>query len=213
MKASCIWLPEAIAIAGVALGTAIAIRGWPSWPWPDAAGQTWAAWAAAIATFLAAVIALWVAGRESRRSKRDKIAMAALYAAYLTPKLERYCEELRGICAAAFFAKEESSGILAMREKLEAIEIDLTLEQLMHLVPLEQHAAHRIAHGLAEADIACRAIRRIVDPSAAPRGYTQKLGNELSDAVDHIFVATETCKKLAAKYARPPSGQELYGNP
>lgn len=207
------WLPEAIAVAGVGLGTALAIRGWPSWSWPNADGQTWAAWVAAIATFLAAVIALWVANRESHRRKRDQVAMAALYAAHLAPKLNCYARKLRSTSAVADFYDDDDPAMPRMKDELHGIEIDVSLEQLMHLVPLERQAAHRIARGLALADMALDEIRRIVEPRATSQHYSLKLAGDLSMAADLIIVATETCERLAAKFSIPPSGEELYGEP
>jgi hypothetical protein len=206
-------LPEAIAIAGVGFGTAIAIRGWPSWPWPNAEGQTWAAWAAAIATFLAAAIALLVASGESRRRKRDQIAMAALYAAHLAPKLNRFGYKLRRVSNGAVFYDDEDPAMPWMKEELDGIEAEVDLQQLMQLVPLERQAAHRIARGLAIADMALDEIRRIVQPRATSQRYSLDVAGRLSEAADLIIVATETCEQLAAEYAIPPSGEELFGDP
>jgi len=207
------WLPEAIAIAGVAIGTSFAIRGWPSWPWPNAEGQTWAAWAAAVATFLAAAIALWVATGESRRRKRDQIAMAALYSAHLAPKLSSFGHKLRSASTVAVFYDDDDPAMPRMKEELDGIDIDVSLEQLMHLVPLERQAAHRIARGLAIADMALDEIKRIVEPRATSQRYSLDLAGRLFEAADLIIVATETCERLAAKYAIPPSGEELHGDP
>jgi len=177
------------------------------------ANSTTAAWAAAIATFLAAAIALLVASGESRRRQRDLLAMAALYAAYLAPKLENYRDELLNVCAAGIFIEGESARLTSMKHKLQSIEFDVTLEQVMHLVPLERNAAHRIAHGLAEAQVVCNTIRGITHPHMAYAGRAEELRRKLTHAVEHISVATAACKAHAAKYALPPSGQELYGYP
>lgn len=213
MNKCCNWLPEAIAVAGVTIGTALAVRGWPSWRWSNVEGQTWAAWAAAVATFLAAGIALLVASGESRRRKRDQNAMAALYAAHLAPKLNRYAQTLRSVSRVADFYDDDEPAMPIMKEKLEDLDIDVSLEQLMHLVPLERQAAHRIARGLALASMALEEIRRIQEPRASSQSQSLRVANDLSDAADLIIVATETCEKLAAKYAVPPSGEELYGGP
>ncbi|MCY1532558.1 hypothetical protein D9M68_678410 [compost metagenome] len=83
----------------------------------------------------------------------------------------------------------------------------------MHLVPLERNAAHRIARGLAKAQVACDTIRGINYPHTVSAGRAQELWRELTDAIDYIVVATAASKAHAAKYALPPSGQELYGYP
>jgi hypothetical protein len=79
---------------------------------------TTAAWASAIATFLAAGVALFISGAESRRRQRDQVAMAALYAGYLAPKFERYCDDLDDIRAIEIFSEDEQTAMLHIREKL-----------------------------------------------------------------------------------------------
>jgi len=177
------------------------------------ADPTTAAWAAAIATFLAAAIALTVASAESRRRERDQVAMAALYAAHLAPKLSRFGHKLRSTSVIAVFYDEDDPAMPRIKEELGGLDIDVSLEQLMHLVPLERQAAHRIARGLAIADMALDEIRRIVEPRAASQRHSLDVAGRLSEAADLIIVATETCERLAAKYAVPPSGEELHGDP
>lgn len=63
MKKCCSWLPEAVAIGGVAIGVGVALRGWPSWP--EASGQTWAAWVQAAGSILA-IIAAFLIGKRDR---------------------------------------------------------------------------------------------------------------------------------------------------
>lgn len=63
-------LEEAIAVAGVAVGTAVAIWGWPSWPWPNADGQTWAAWVQAIGSIGAIYGAFKVGSNQARAAER-----------------------------------------------------------------------------------------------------------------------------------------------
>lgn len=64
MKTSCSWLPEAVAIAGTAVGVGVAIRGWPTFP--DAEGQTWAAWAQALGTVVAIAGAFFVGMHQAK---------------------------------------------------------------------------------------------------------------------------------------------------
>lgn len=78
MKNCCSWLPEAVAIAGVAIGVGVALQGWPSWP--TAEGQTWAAWVQAVGSVLAILAAIWVAydqheksDRRQARAERDEV--------------------------------------------------------------------------------------------------------------------------------------------
>ncbi|MCZ8408188.1 hypothetical protein O9649_10345 [Achromobacter dolens] len=65
-------LEESIAVVGVAFGTAVAIWGWPSWPWPDAQGQTWAAWAGAAGSAGAAWAAYKAATLPHRLRKTEE---------------------------------------------------------------------------------------------------------------------------------------------
>lgn len=63
-------LEESIAVAGVAIGTAVAIWGWPTWPWPDADGQTWAAWIQAIGSIGAIYGAFKVGSYQARAAEK-----------------------------------------------------------------------------------------------------------------------------------------------
>lgn len=206
------WRGWTVALSAVAIVVTIAAILSP--PFREfIAHPTTAAWAAAIATFLAAVIALLVASGEARRRKRDKIAMAALYAAHLAPKLNHFGQQLRSASTGAFFYDDDDPALPRMQEELDGVDIDVSLEQLMHLVPLERQAAHRIARGLAIAKMALEEIGRIAEPRAESQRYSLELAGQLSAAADLILVATESCEQLAAKFARPPSGQELFGEP
>lgn len=206
------WRGWTVALSAVAIVVALAAILSP--PFREfIAHPTTAAWAAAIATFLAAAIALLVASGEARRRKRDRIAMAALYAAHLTPKLHRFGQKLRTVSVAAPFYDDDDPALPRMHEELDGVGIDVSLEQLMHLVPLERQAAHRIARGLAIANMALEEISRIAEPRAQSQRYSLQLAGQLSAAADLIIVATETCEQLAAKFARAPSGEELYGDP
>lgn len=71
MKNCCSWLPEAIAIAGVALGVGVAFHGWPVWP--EAEGQTWAAWVQAVGSILAVLIAVWLSARDRKVIREDRL--------------------------------------------------------------------------------------------------------------------------------------------
>lgn len=72
MKNCCSWLPEAVAFAGVAIGVGIGVgvayHGWPVWP--EAEGQTWAAWVQAVGSVAAILAAVWVARDQNRTAER-----------------------------------------------------------------------------------------------------------------------------------------------
>ncbi|MFY3168307.1 hypothetical protein [Achromobacter xylosoxidans] len=72
MKKCCSWLPEAVAFAGVAIGVGIGVgvayHGWPVWP--EAEGQTWAAWVQAVGSVVAILAAVWVARDQNRTAER-----------------------------------------------------------------------------------------------------------------------------------------------
>ncbi|WYX32144.1 hypothetical protein WJ976_12860 [Achromobacter denitrificans] len=139
--------------------------------------------------------------------------MAALYAAHLSPKLIRFADVLRNVSAVAYFYDEGEPAMPRMKEVLAGVRVEITLDQLMHLVPLERQAAHRIARGLAIAEMAISEIERIAEPLATSQKYSLQLAGDLSNAAELIIVATADCERLAVKYAVPPSGEELYGEP
>lgn len=64
MKNCCSWLPEATAIAGVAIGAGVAFKGWP-----NVEGQTWAAWVQAVGSVGAILVAVWVAHDQHRKAE------------------------------------------------------------------------------------------------------------------------------------------------
>ncbi|MEN4918234.1 hypothetical protein ABE485_06145 [Achromobacter spanius] len=71
MKSCCLWLPEAVAIAGVAIGVGLALNDLPTWS--EVQGQTWAAWVQAIGSIAAIVAAIWIASEQHRTTeKREK---------------------------------------------------------------------------------------------------------------------------------------------
>lgn len=70
MKKCCAWLPEAVAIAGVAIGVGVAFQGWPAWP--DAEGQTWAAWVQAVGSVAAILAAIWVAKDQHDKAEKRR---------------------------------------------------------------------------------------------------------------------------------------------
>lgn len=65
MKNSGSWLPEAIAIAGVAIGVGLALHGWPAWPNAD-----WAAWVQAVGSIAAILVAVWVANDQHAKAEK-----------------------------------------------------------------------------------------------------------------------------------------------
>lgn len=68
MKKCCSWLPEAVAIAGVALGVGVAFQGWPSWLQAD--GQALAAWVQAVGSVAAIAAAIWIAHDQHARAEK-----------------------------------------------------------------------------------------------------------------------------------------------
>lgn len=68
MKKCCSWLPEATAIAGVAIGVGVAFSGWPAWP--EAEGQTWAAWVQAVGSVGAILVAVWVVYKQHKEADK-----------------------------------------------------------------------------------------------------------------------------------------------
>lgn len=64
------WLPEAIAIAGVAIGVGLALQGWPDWS--NAMSQTWAAWVQAVGSVVAIGVAIWLRQRDVADTREQK---------------------------------------------------------------------------------------------------------------------------------------------
>ncbi|MFD4838488.1 hypothetical protein ACFWP0_13355 [Achromobacter sp. NPDC058515] len=68
MKRCNAGLAWAVAIAGVAVGAGVALRGRPDWP--EAGGQAWAAWVQAIGSVAAICVAIWVAHDQHAKAER-----------------------------------------------------------------------------------------------------------------------------------------------
>lgn len=86
MKNCCSWLPEAVAICGVAIGVGVAFQGWPAWP--EAGGQTWAAWVQAVGSIAAILAAVWISHRDNANANKRALAAERSEAAALLKMIE-----------------------------------------------------------------------------------------------------------------------------
>lgn len=77
MDRCCKWLPEAIAIAGGAIGTAIALRGWPSINVPDEMGGSLADWAQVLGT-IGAIFGAFSLGARQHKNERERERLAKI---------------------------------------------------------------------------------------------------------------------------------------
>lgn len=86
MKNCYSWLPEALAIGGVAIGVGVAFQGWPAWP--KAEGQTWAAWVQAVGSIIAILAAVWISHRDNENAKKRALAAERSEATALLKMIE-----------------------------------------------------------------------------------------------------------------------------
>jgi len=77
MGRCCNWLPEAVAIAGSAIGTAIALRGWPSINVPDGMGGNLAEWAQVLGT-IGAILGAFSLGARQHKNERERDRLAKI---------------------------------------------------------------------------------------------------------------------------------------
>lgn len=127
------WLPEAVAVAGVAIGTAVAIRGWPDF---DGSG---AAWVQAIGSIVAILVAVYISRTqqiESRRADAKKHADRIRAALYLVER-----------CQALVLALNDAQGEapISLFDQVERALLGLNLSGLPGQVVLEILTATQLA--------------------------------------------------------------------
>ncbi|WP_153228241.1 hypothetical protein [Achromobacter xylosoxidans] len=113
MKKCCSWLPEALAIGGVAIGIGVAFQGWPAWPKAD--GATWASWVQAVGT-VAAIIAAYFEGRRQAaaalRAARESASLALKSKrASVLAVVEAACGRVDEICSVIQPTEEGRAGL------------------------------------------------------------------------------------------------------
>jgi len=174
----------------------------------------------AMGTIGAVIVALWAAlwGRHVQTEQaKDR---AGLYAAYIAAKLERYVDALQTATACAYFddLAHHTPRFLHFKRSLNTATTDISLDMLANLIPVDGRAAHRLARGLALVE----EVQRVVALEAAHEDEsggayqvsddrTLELGGQLSAAVDLMRVALGEFYAWAARYAKTPTAEEVYG--
>lgn len=174
----------------------------------------------AVGTVGAVIVALWAALWGRHVQKEQAKDRAGLYAAYVAAKLERYVDALRTASVMVDFNDEVHHTLKFIRFKsaLADATTDISMDMLVHLIPMDGRAAHRLARGLALAEEVLRSVAmEAAREDEAGAGYqvsdarTLELGSQLHEAVDLMWVALGECHSLAEIYAKSPTTEELHG--
>jgi len=179
-----------------------------------------AGWAAAFATAFTAAVALYLAGQQTRTRRSEAVEQAALYAAYLAVKLDRYTSALDIAATGTLFDDEvdHTPKFDRFREELEQALPIISVEHAAHLVPIGERTAHQLARGLSEVEEVRRdtdeLLRRqsLAPGHKVPNRTTERLGLRLSSAVDLLKKVNLDLNAIALDYAPAPDLSEIFGD-
>lgn len=178
--------PEACAVAVVAVSTAIAIRGWPSFAVADS--QTLAAWAGATATFSAAVVALGLGLGESRKRWDERRRTHRVYRwLYQTDvgtmlaalqELECTLPQIRDAAIGKTVTPEAQKFILTLADQLLAKSINNHIDQLRHLaLPTGEKLARLAADGPRVARMLGHVADQLNENASVTKAMQQLMGS------------------------------------
>ena len=187
---------------------------------PGSSHEDWWHIATAVGTVGAVMTALVLSVAESRRRRNDARDRASLYAASVAAKLNPCLDVSRHAVAKIYFADEHSFDDRFV-ELMDSVDKSrrshsITHEDIVPLIGLGAGTAHRIAQGLALLDILHRDMLATHTAAETRKLHignkaTSKFAGKLSEAVDLLTVAQRHCEVAAKAYAKPPTGEELYG--
>lgn len=171
----------------------------------------------AFGTVGAVAVSLYLSRQQLRVRRQEQIDIASLHAARIALRLRRYIEEVNSIVVDCELSTD--SILMHARDSLldhvDALDAGVTSEDLARLVALPNRAAHRIASGLARIDqlkIDMKAEFRMPAVEGA-ENQVRKFVVKLDFEKKYIEAGCVECEKAMSGYAKPPSGEELYGTP
>lgn len=139
------WLTDVRVLLGCVFGgfgAGLAIA--TTWKW-EAVVNDWNMWSA-LGTIAAAVIALGIAVRQGVETRKERHAQGILMAARLAARLEAAVDAAASVQAYVCFSQDTSTAEFfshVARQARDAVEI--STPELMGLLPLPNHCAHRLA--------------------------------------------------------------------
>ncbi len=181
---------------------AIAFAGYELIDWRCLTATEWAAWVGAIGTILAFAGTIWVATNHARKQALETRQMAELYAASFVPRIalvEDNVKELRYVLASEMTDIKDYG---AIANRLRRI-VTWTPDELVHLVPLGENAAVKLASAVSNIAIAIHLLdtgwmqcTRDSDWDEYHQAMTDVLG-EIYHQLDHgCIVCKKACKGL-----------------
>lgn len=208
----CIFASVAIAAAG----------GWAwvrlGFTWLDfTTGSTAASWAQAAGSVAAVWVALSLANKGDRREHQEDLDHASLVAARLTELVDGILETLRTTHTMLKLCDESDAdrvatlavGVRAARQAMRSMPTDLT-----SLVPLPNHAAHRLARALAILESLSDQTESKQDWGSNEIGrkcpFLDSWKSRLDECVNLLRVSKSELSAAVERVAPHPTTDELY---
>lgn len=178
---------------------------------------------AALGTFIAVYVALRLAGRDERRAQSEAMLRARLSAASITQRLKTAHAAL-GACLATLAFKDIAAppgqpfdpaiGVGWISDYVNAHHFEPTRDDLVALIPLDGHCAHRIASAFDNINIVRNEVRQL--PAGARLAIQDSLNlerwrNLLNEAATLLMAALDVCEKESFAGAPRLTPEELNG--
>lgn len=177
----------------------------------------------AAGSFLAVVVAVWVALRQGSSKHREEVDKARLVAAGVSVRLSALSEKIRELMNSGdddFDGTSEWYGrqLVALQLWLSGDYFKPTQEDLLALVPLPKHASFRIARAydlLAQLEqeyrVGSKRATFFLNAGAQDRHrLLEAARDQLHAAADYLKPAVRECLAAARLNAKYPTLEELY---
>ncbi|URW84453.1 hypothetical protein NBV64_08940 [Alcaligenes sp. DN25] len=181
-------------------------------------GAKWWEALTAFGTLAAVLVALFLAAKSEKDRRASNELQASIYAVYLTKRLEPVIGPLKAACTGPLFDSLDGSDNKYQRfvEEFSEVKVDVDLEDVAKLADMGNLAAQRIAAAIA--DIEClnlkiREYERLDQLSSADKRLPDEWLDIANRASDCLSAAVNSLVYANLRYASPPTGEEIYGNP
>lgn len=177
--------------------------------------------AAALGSCAAAVIALWIALRQSSKEARQDMEVARLHASSMIAGLQRTLDQVSSANARMAFAEMNRlrSDFSIVRKRLDSLAKRPSIDELKALAPLPNQCASRIARAF---DHVALARERLTEFFSFSENYFEQLlmakncradvQSSLQQAMYLLRAALPEVEKAANAGSPLPNPEELFGS-